>query len=308
MKIIDILQRHLAERTPCFSFEYYPPKSRENWADFYEKIQRMSRLSPQFIDVTWGTGDPTSMATVEISREIQARTHVDTMMHLTCTHRSRAELLELLERVVGESEIRNILALRGNRPVGGRWVSHPDGFQNAAELVAGIRAQFGDLFSIAVAGYPEGYRDDGNAPDRDFIGTRDYYRQIERQKDKLDVGAGFIVTQLCFDLDQLCRYREDCEKYGIRCPIVPGILPIHSASTWEKVATFSASIPSDIDRRYHDAIARGPQAFEDFAVSLLLEQVEFLHAHGFWAIHLYTLNHEKIISKAMRLLASESKP
>lgn len=299
MKIIDTLQKAFATHTPCLSFEYYPPKNRDKWPDFYEKICRMSRLNPNFIDVTWGTGDPTSLATLEISKNIHAQTGIDTMMHFTCTHRSKSELMNILRQVRDETGIRNIMALRGNRTPDAPWTPHPDGFQNASELIAGIREHFGDTFCISAAAYPEGHREDGLPPSPDFIGTPAYETQIEYLRAKVDAGAEFLVTQLCYNLEQLCRFRDDCAKKGIFCPIVPGILPIHSPQTWDKIAHFSASIPASLAAKY-DAIDKSDlAAFEAFAANLLHEQILFLHAEGFWAVHLYTLNYEKLISRAL---------
>ena len=302
MKIIDILNQCYESGKHCLSFEYYPPRDRSKWQQFYEKIDRMGKLHPNFIDVTWGTGDPTSMATLEISRTIQERTHIDTMMHLTCTNRSRQELIDILNHVRQETSIRNVMALRGNRSVDTPWAPHPEGFRHASELIAAIREHFGAAFSISAAGYPEGHREDGIAPDPAFVRTAHYETQLDHLKEKIDAGADFIVTQLCFDLDRLCQYRDDCARHGIFCPIIPGILPIHSQQTWEKIAAFSASIPENIKRRYAEVPANDSEALASFAIALLHEQIDFLHAHGFFAVHLYTLNHEKLISKALGVI------
>ena len=298
-KIIQMVREALDQHAPCFSFEYYPPKNRGNWPGFFQKIERMSLLAPRFIDVTWGTGSPTSTDTLEIAKDIQAQTHIATMMHLTCTHRSKAQLGEILREVYECTELRNIMALRGNRPKDGEWQPHPEGYACAAELVRAIRDAYGDAFCISVAGYPEGHHEFG-APEPDFVGSDAYFRQIRHLREKVDSGADLIVTQLCYDLDQLCRFRDDCEAYGIHCPIVPGILPVHSAQTWEKIAAFSATIPQKLAEDYARVSREADPAFDDFAVRLLSEQIDFLHAHGFWAVHLYTLNHEKLISRVLK--------
>lgn len=299
MKIIDILEQCRQSHTHCLSFEYYPPKDRSKWPEFYEKIGRMSRFCPNFIDVTWGTGDPTSMATLEIAQNIQEHTHIETMMHLTCTHRSRKALMEIVDYVYSQTSIRNIMALRGNRLPNAPWSPHPEGFACAAELIQAIRDKYGDVFSISAAGYPEGHREDGFPPEPSFVGSEGYEQQLDHLRLKVDAGADFIITQLCFDLDRLCYYRDACAKHGINCPIIPGILPIHNTCTWNKIATFSASIPAKLRERYEEAQQNSPESLESFAADLLREQLEFLHAHGFYAVHLYTLNHEKLISRAL---------
>ncbi len=300
MKIIDKLNQLQLEHNPCLSFEYYPPKSRELWTAFYEKIDRMSKLNPDFIDVTWGTGDPTSFASIEISNEVQRRTHIDTMMHITCTHRSKSELLQIVDDLLHHTSINNIMALRGNRPLSGSWQKHPEGFANACELVQALRSKFSDKLGIAVAGYPEGHREDGFPPDPSYVRTQPYYKELEYLKQKIDAGADFIVTQLCFDLDQLCRYRDDCCQAGINVPIVPGLLPIHSHKTWQRIAAFSASIPKDLSNNYEAHAHDDADHLEAFAVDLLNKQINRLHSEGFYAVHLYTLNHERLISKWAR--------
>ena len=280
-----------------FSFEYYPPKDRNNWPAFYEKIDRMSRLGPTFIDVTWGTGDPTSFASIEIANTIERITGIETMMHLTCTHRSKDALLAIVDDLIHDTPIRNIMALRGNRPVHDVWQKHPDGFSCAAELVSALRNKFGDTLGISVAGYPEGHREDGLPPSPDFVRTKPYFQQIDYTRRKIDAGADFIVTQLCFDMDQLCRYRDDCRQAGIDVPIVPGLLPIHSHKAWQKIAAFSASIPPHLRLRYQSHENDDEDSLALFAIDLLNEQIERLHAEGFYAIHLYTLNHERLISQ-----------
>jgi len=297
MKIIQKLLKCCQQATPCLSFEYYPPKDRANWPAFYDKVQRMSALAPDFIDVTWGTGNPTSLDSLEISQAIQAVTGIDTMMHLTCTHRSQSELMEILSHVKEQAGIQNIMALRGNRPQEGDWQPTPNGFDSAAALVAGIRSHFGDYFSIAVAGYPEGHREDGRVCDPGYIRTQGYYAELDYLKRKIDAGADFVITQLCFDLDQLSRYRDDCHQHGITCPIIPGILPLHSRQVWDRIATFSASIPEALAHEYSRVANADSDSFERFAVDLLSSQLSRLHKEGFWAVHLYTLNHEKIISQ-----------
>ncbi|MBQ9816405.1 MAG: methylenetetrahydrofolate reductase [Proteobacteria bacterium] len=299
MKIIDILNHCSQNGTHCLSFEYYPPKDLSKWPEFYQKVTRMGQLNPNFIDVTWGTGDPTSLATLEVSDNIQNQTGIDTMMHFTCTHRSRHELMDILEHVSTQTKIRNIMALRGNKLPNAPWTPHPEGFTCAAQLVESMRSKFGDLFSISVAGYPEGHKEDGLPPSPEFTATQAYRDQIHYLKQKVDAGADFIVTQLCFDLEQLCRYRDLCAQTGISCPIIPGLLPIYSHQTWNKIAAFSASLPPALSKQYEMIPKEDPNALEDFAIQLLHRQIDFLHTHGFYAVHIYTLNHEKLISKAL---------
>lgn len=298
MKVIDKLNDCFKKRQKCFSFEYYPPKTEEGLEKFYPRIMRMSELRPCFIDVTWGTGDPTSLRSIDVSQRIQAETGIETMMHLTCTDRSKAEIHDIL-KVLESSEIQNIMALRGNAPNGSPWQPHPQGFEHASELVSFIREKFGDHFCISVAAYPEGHRDGGGIQPAGYFQTEAYEKELLHLRAKVDAGADFIVTQLCFQFERLAQFVKDCRQVGIRCPIIPGILPIHNMRVFNKIATFSATIPENIAENIMKLENTSQDVFEDYACGLLAGQIGELQKLGFSAIHLYTLNYERVISRVL---------
>ncbi len=57
-------------------------------------------------------------------------------------------------------------------------------------------------------------------------------------KQKVDAGTDFIITQFFYDLDKFAAYIEDCHAAGIRCPIIPGIMPIHSYTAFSRMTKF----------------------------------------------------------------------
>jgi len=44
----------------------------------------------------------------------------------------------------------------------------------------------------------------------------------------VDGGGEVIITQLFYDKDIFLKFVSDCREIGIKCPIVPGIMPIQS--------------------------------------------------------------------------------
>lgn len=64
-------------------------------------------------------------------------------------------------------------------------------------------------------GYPQGH------PDSTL-----YEDDLYHLKEKVDCGADFIITQLFFQADTFIKFESDCRAIGIKCPIIPGILPI----------------------------------------------------------------------------------
>lgn len=91
--------------------------------------------------------------------KMQTMICVETMMHLTCTNMKIEKLAEALKTVKAVG-VQNILALRGDPPVGQEnWTASIGGFECALDLVKYIRKEYGDYFGICVAGYPEGHPD-----------------------------------------------------------------------------------------------------------------------------------------------------
>jgi methylenetetrahydrofolate reductase (NADPH) len=95
--------------------------------------------------------------------------------------------MSILEKDV-ESDIENILALRGDPPKGEAVWKRPDnGFDYAADLVSFIKKNYPHI-CIGVAGFPEGHP---LTPNR--------LKEMEYLKAKVDAGADYIVTQMFFD-------------------------------------------------------------------------------------------------------------
>ncbi|MBQ48876.1 MAG: methylenetetrahydrofolate reductase [NAD(P)H], partial [Zetaproteobacteria bacterium] len=157
MKIIDKINQSIVENKPFFSLEFFPPKTKAGIQNLYDRLERMARLEPAFVDFTWGAGGSTSQLTLELCQSAQKYFALEVMMHLTCTNISEAEIRSALNSA-RDAGIKNILALRGDPPVGSeRWVKRDDGFAFGADLTGFIRTEFDDWFGVGVAGYPGGH-------------------------------------------------------------------------------------------------------------------------------------------------------
>lgn len=148
-------------------------------------------------------GGRTSSLTIDLCSQIQNFSGLDALMHITCTYMTRDKIIESLEKVsispntsfliihfqAKQLGIRNLLALRGDPPIGKTdWEPIENGFNYAVDLIKFIRATYGDYFCIGVAGYPEVHLQASNRDD-----------DIKYLKDKVDAGADFIITQLFYD-------------------------------------------------------------------------------------------------------------
>ena len=121
------------------SFEFFPPKP-EAADNFWKVIGKLEETKPLFVSVTYGAGGTTQDRTLGTVNAIRERTSLKPAAHLTCVGATREEVDKVV-RGYWDAGIRHIVALRGDPPggVGGRFVPHPQGYRNAADLVRGIR-------------------------------------------------------------------------------------------------------------------------------------------------------------------------
>lgn len=65
--------------------------------NLYDRMERMQRYGPEFIDVTWGAGGTSADLTTEIVATAQSVYGLETMMHLTCTNMPVKQIDDALE-------------------------------------------------------------------------------------------------------------------------------------------------------------------------------------------------------------------
>jgi methylenetetrahydrofolate reductase (NADPH) len=284
-------RRSLAER-PQFevSFEFFPPKTDAMEERFWASIGKLAPLHPRFVSVTYGAGGSTRERTLRMVSQIKAETGVDAAAHLTCVGASRADV-DAVVRGYQQAGITRIVALRGDPPegVGQPFTPHPEGYRNAAELVAGIR-RIGD-FDISVAAYPEKHPQSPH-----------WEGEIDNLKRKIDAGATRAITQMFFDNGDYFRFVERARRAGITASIVPGIQPIHS---FRQISGFAArcgaSIPGWLAERF-EGLEDDPETHALVASAVAAEQVLELVDAGITEFHFYTLNRSNLVLALARLL------
>lgn len=262
---------------PVVSFEFFPPHDPKSEERLWQVIETLVPLAPAFFSVTYGAGGSTRARTDRIVRRIHEETETPPAAHLTCVGASRDEV-DRLARDWWEAGIRRIVALRGDPPKGeGGYTPHPDGYENAAALVAGLRRIAG--FDISVAAYPECH------PDSPSVAA-----DIDNLKRKVDNGADRAITQYFFDNDDFLRFRDRAAAAGISVPLVPGILPV---TNFARVLEFSqmcgASVPARMAEMF-DGLDTDPETRNLIAATVAVEQCEGLQREGVGHFHFYTLN------------------
>jgi methylenetetrahydrofolate reductase (NADPH) len=142
-------------KAPAISFEFFPPKTEEMERSLWETIKRLATLTPNFVSVTYGAGGSTRERTHSTIARILSETRLTPAAHLTCVGAARGEIDDIVGRY-HDIGVRHIVALRGDPPggIGTAYATHPDGYRNSADLVAGIKRQHGDI-EVSVSAYPE---------------------------------------------------------------------------------------------------------------------------------------------------------
>ena len=285
MKII----RKLSGTAPAFSFEFFPPKDQAGVDRLFETVEHLSRYSPAYVSVTYGAGGSTRKLTVDLVRRIKREAALEAMAHLTCVGATREELTEVLEQLI-EGGIDNVIALRGDPPKGEHsFSSVQGGFAHASELIGFIRARY-DL-CVAAACYPEKH------PESSTLEL-----DLQRAKEKVDLGADVLITQLFFDPALYFAFVQRARALGIQVPIVPGVMPITNVSQVKRfTAMCGASIPPDLLARL-DAAGSDNEAVQRIGVDHATEQCQKLLAGGAPGIHLYTLNRSTATVKILERL------
>ena len=272
------------------SFEFFPPKSPETAVIFWQTLRKLEPMNPQFVTVTYGAGGTTQDRTLDAVRRIVAETHLLPAAHLTCVGASKADVNATIKKF-WDAGVRHILALRGD-PAGGvgtRFVPHPDGYRNAADLVRGIR-DIAD-FQVSVSAYPEKHPESVSIEE-----------DLAFLADKADHGATHAISQFFFHNSFFLRLRDRIAARGINIKLLPGILPV---TNFTKVQEFSAKcgthIPPEMILRFKD-LDKDPETRNLVAAMVAAEQVQALEREGVDAFHFYTLNRADLVYAICRMI------
>lgn len=278
MKIVELIQ----PSTPFLSLEFFPPKAQEEWPRFFNQVDRLAGLDPLFVSVTYGAGGTFQDNTLEIASAVNERFGLTTMAHLTCVGAERDSIATYLDRLQ-DGGINNVLALRGDMPDGNPDEIWKD-FNYASDLVEFVKQGWPEM-GVATACYPDAHPESPSIDD-----------DLRWTCHKFNAGSDFAVTQLFFDVR---RYRDlvrRLESRGITDPIVPGVLPVLSMQSLNRIlALCGANIPLKLYLELQNAHDEGgDDAVRRKGIEIARRQIKELLDLGAPGIHLYTLNNADV--------------
>ena len=241
MKVIDHIKNSKGKTQ--FTFEILPPVKGHHINSIFDNVDPLMEFNPPFIDVTYHREEyifnekengllekkivRKRPGTVGICAALQNKYNVDAVPHILCGGFSK----EVTENFLIDLDflgIDNVVALRGDAIKSETYFTpNIDGHKYASELVDQITnlnngKYLEDLevatktnFCIGVAGYPEKHME---APSMKS--------DLHFLKEKIKLGADYIITQMFFDNNKYFEFVDLCEKEGINVPIIPGLKPI----------------------------------------------------------------------------------
>ena len=276
------------------SFEVMPPRKENLIKPFWDTVQRLLSVTPDFLSVTYGAAGQDRHSARDVVRSLVQDSPVQPIAHLTCVGTTATEVGEVVSDYL-DAGVRTFLALRGDPPVGRPdWQPAPGGVSSATELVtlirsieaarcaqypgAALRAAFKPL-TIAVAALPAGSPAAGTSPNQ----------EVERLLVKQSAGASFAITQLFWETDTYVNFLEKARSNGVTIPIVPGILPPTDIKRVNRMTELTGVVfPEYLRRRLESA--QSVEEMYTVGVSLGARLARDLHEAGAPGIHMYTFN------------------
>jgi methylenetetrahydrofolate reductase (NADPH) len=260
----------------------------------WESIKTLEPLHPRFVSVTYGAGGSTRERTHATVSRILNESSLTPAAHLTCVGASREEVDEVA-RAYWDAGVRHIVALRGDPSEPGiPYSQYTGGYENAAELVAGLKKVA--PFEISVAAYPEIHPDSG---------TRK--ADLDNLKRKVDAGADRAITQFFFSPECFLRFQDEVADAGIDIEIVPGVMPVTNFAGIVRMASnCGTALPAWLGHLF-EGLDDLPAARQLIAATIAAELCGQLYAGGVRHFHFYTLNRAELSYAICHLLGVRAK-
>ncbi len=303
--VTDILN---STKETLFSFEVLPPVRGKSIEQIYGTINRLMKFEPAFIEVTTHRSDYTYKevspgqykrveerlrpGTVAIAYAIKQKYGVPVVPHVICSGYSQQETeYELLD--LSFLDMKDLLILRGDKSKqDSKFIPKEGGLSYANELCEQVNRfneghllydelrEMGDErpFTYGVAGYPEKHEE-----------AMSFASDLRALKRKVELGAGYVVTQMFFDNAKFFRFVDRCREAGITVPIVPGLKPLGTLNHITMLPkTFRVDFPDELVEKLE--LCKTNEEVKRVGTEWCVKQCRELREHGVPCLHFYTMN------------------
>ena len=317
MSVSEILQK--TDKT-LFSFEVLPPLRGKSIDQIYKTVDKLMPFHPAFIEITTHRSDfvykevapgqfkrveeRVRPGTVAIAYAIKQKYGLPVVPHMICSGYSQQETEnELLD--LAFLGLTDLLVLRGDKSKqDSRFIPKEGGLKYASELCEQVNAfneghlLFGEShelcreqpFSYGVAGYPEKHEE-----------AMSQSADMRALKRKVDLGAGYIVTQMFFDNQKYFDFVQRCREAGITVPIVPGLKPLSTLNHCTMLPrTFHIDFPDELVQKLEKCASN--EEVKQVGIEWCVRQCQELKEHDVPSLHFYSMNAAAQIETILNLL------
>ena len=304
MNVIDILRR---KEGTAFSYEVLPPLKGTGTEGLFQTIERLREFEPSYVNITThrsefvytdlGNGLMQRRSvrrrpgTIAIAASIQQKYGIHVVPHIVCSGNNREDLEYMLLdlQFLG---VNDLLVLRGDKArEDASFQPTGNGPRHATELIDQInRFNHGEFFDgtpiqvpgtpfeFGVACYPEKHEEAANMES-----------DLAVLKQKVEMGAGYAVTQLFYDNNKYFDFVHRAREAGIGVPIVPGLKPLTKMSQLVTVPkTFHCDLPEALYREAEKC--RTDEEVRQVGIEWCVNQCRELMRQGAPSLHFYTVS------------------
>jgi len=311
---MNIAEKLNSSDHPLFTFELLPPLKGRGIDAIYDTIDNLLEFNPSYINITSHAADivyknmpdgsiskmvvrkrPGSVAT---AAAIKYKYNIEVVPHIICSGLNREETENLLIDL-NFLDINNIFVLRGDPQKGSRiFIPKEDGHDHTTSLMEqinmmnsgkylddSVKNPKATQFSMGVACYPEKH-----------IEAPNLATDIQYLKEKVNLGAGYAVTQMFFDNQKYKDFVKSCRASGINIPIVPGIKPIAALNDISLLPQiFNIDLPEDLVKEIQKCKTK--EQVRELGVEWSIAQAKDLLAFGVPSLHFYSLGESDNLKK-----------
>ena len=192
------------------SLEIFTPRSTKGIDDLLASGGRLAAyaaLGPSLVSVN-GPG-------LQILEHLRATHCIRPQMQISRPEVTLDSIESMLDSAMGVG-VRDVLIL-GGQP-GQRTA--PGAFSSVLDLVRCIKERCGERMRVSVCGYPRGACGE----------LGEYDADLQALALQVAAGAELVVSLPCFDAETHSEFAADARAAGVRCPILPGLLPVGSVA------------------------------------------------------------------------------